>query len=304
MTDRTGWRRRLSYIGMVLKGPRRTYIGSGILALLVLALCLQVLLAANAWDLERNCDRAYRPRKLLLVNVMTVAGKRARRQLLRDFYSLTAPASEVDVRFVIGANVSAHGNAFELALEQSAHGDLTILEAPENMNDGKTLDMIIRSSADAQKAASRNQRGRSTTYDFLVKTDDDTFVHLPNLVSRAASLPKKETYFGRYYDKWFMTGMIYLLSWDLVDQLAANAPDLDRVGNEDLMVAVWLNKLQLAENRISEETELYDYPSTTGGWAHPFTPGTIAVHLCKSDESMLDAMSHFYPSMTPRPRLS
>ena len=256
------------------------------------------LVLLNLW-LNLNYQPACAPsRKLLLLNFVTVAEKFDRRALLRNFYSKTTPYAFVDVKYVIGKpNNTTPELLFKLQMEQAAHGDLTILDSVENMDDGKTWDMISRSIADSKVTGQ--------TYDFVVKGDDDSFIHLPNLVERVLTLPKKSTYFGRFYAGWFMTGMMYLLSWDLVHEISLH-PNLPKVGHEDQKVAEWMDELHIGEHRISEETEMYDHPESGGGWAHPYTPKTITIHLAKSDALMTSAMQHFYDSMQKfeKPELS
>jgi len=63
--------------------------------------------------------------------------------------------------------------------------------------------------------------------------------------------------------------------------------------NEDIQVSKWIYHSDKLEHFISEDYQIYDAPDYTGGWGHPFTNGTIAVHQLKSDVSLLRTCLHF-----------
>lgn len=49
------------------------------------------------------------------------------------------------------------------------------------------------------------------SYDYVMKTDDDVFLHLPNLLNRAMTLSRNGVYFGREVTgKNFMAGAGYM----------------------------------------------------------------------------------------------
>jgi Galactosyltransferase len=89
----------------------------------------------------------------------------------------------------------SHKSAAELlALESKAFNDVIVLDCTENMNGGKTYSYFMN-------IAKRKK------YDFIMKADDDVFIHTPNIAKLIAKLPRKGLYFGRPHEdvltNWF-----------------------------------------------------------------------------------------------------
>ena len=121
----------------------------------------------------------------------------ARRTWLR--YANNVPRGRVAHRFFVGrvatsttmSNVSAHWLARQLAEEQSAHGDLVALDSLDSYErlPFKTLAMFRWLAA---------QHGRNCSFDFVLKTDDDSYVRIERLLAhlRAAAALHDDLYWG------------------------------------------------------------------------------------------------------------
>ena len=110
----------------------------------------------------------------LILGIMTTADRIERRSLIRE---LQLPACgqqpdgrEVVCRFIIGAQTDAE-YVQDLEREQTLYGDIVVLDEPENMNNGKTINFF------------RWAAGAFPTASFVAKQDDDTFAIPANLVT-------------------------------------------------------------------------------------------------------------------------
>jgi hypothetical protein len=83
-------------------------------------------------------------------------------------------------------------------------------------------------------------------YDYVMKTDDDTYLRLNNLADTLNRLPRESLYFGLMSPcfgtkaEHYMSGMGYVVSWDLVEWIAKS--DVARThdtGPEDLITGKW-----------------------------------------------------------------
>ena len=193
----------------------------------------------------------------LLVGVLTVPGRRERRDILRTAYALqpAAPAARVDVRFVF-CSVTDPVEAALVAVEARRHGDVLVLDCAENMNDGKThayLSSVPRLFA-------------SAPYDYVMKTDDDTYLRVAALVAELRPRPRDDVYLGYGFPVGddpmpFMHGMGYVVSWDVARWVSANDDILrhnDTHGPEDLLVGKWLNIGGRGRNRYGLKPRMYD----------------------------------------------
>ncbi|KAK3124039.1 hypothetical protein QOZ80_8AG0639600 [Eleusine coracana subsp. coracana] len=136
----------------------------------------------------------------LLVGVLTMPKRRERRDIVRMAYALQpqppAGVARVDVRFVF-CNVTDPVDAALLALEIQHHADVLVLNCTENMNDGKTyayLSSVPRIFA-------------SSPYDYVMKTDDDTYLRVAPLAEELRGKPRDDVYLGYGYPMPFMHGM-------------------------------------------------------------------------------------------------
>uniref|UniRef100_A0A0A9DUC9 Hexosyltransferase n=1 Tax=Arundo donax TaxID=35708 RepID=A0A0A9DUC9_ARUDO len=214
--------------------------------------------------------------------------RRERRDIVRLAYALQPPAARarVDVRFVF-CNVTDPVDAALVALEIKRHGDVVVLDCAENMNDGKTYAYL--SSVPRLFAAA--------PYDYVMKTDDDTYLRVAALADELRGKPRDDVYLGYGYAMGgqpmpFMHGMGYVVSWDVASWVATAGEILERndtLGPEDLMVGKWLNLAGRGRNRYDLKPRMYDL-----NWdMDNFRPDTVAVHMLKDNRRWAAAFRYF-----------
>lgn len=165
--------------------------------------------------------------------------------------------------------------------EVARHGDMVVMDCMENMNDGKTHRWF--------QYAHEHFGG----YRAVLKADDDTFIHLPNLARELAAkvVPRAPAYYGRQLsdEHRFMVGMLYGFTQDLLALIGGRMRrGLARTrGHEDQVSAMWLKDLRYT--LVSSQATFIDHPASGKGWAAPIRPDTVAVHKCKHESMMLDA---------------
>ncbi|RAK81615.1 uncharacterized protein BO72DRAFT_421189 [Aspergillus fijiensis CBS 313.89] len=213
-----------------------------------------------------------------------------RRALIRLTYLRNKP-HDLDVYFVLGRPETDQEQTL-VALEMAAYHDILLLNMTENLTEGKTFE-FFRTVGVTFKPGD---------YAFVTKMDSDVWCELPQFTTQLQRLlyQKKSmgTYFGRAIGGYFMAGMGYTLSWDLVRWIATDAyPDSHRDGFEDQLVADWLHHSGLLVHFVSEEAGIYDTPDYAGhgdgGWAQNYTDPTLIVHQLKSDEWFLRTAKYF-----------
>lgn len=119
------------------------------------------------------------PRTLVLLGIfsMPTLTKAIRRRLFRESIlpERGTDAYSVAHTFVLGTGHDRMSESAEpqavIQRESDAHGDLLLLDLPEHMNRGKTLEFFV--------AAAHCWGGAGVAW--IAKTDDDAYVHLPNL---------------------------------------------------------------------------------------------------------------------------
>ena len=118
-----------------------------------------------------------------------VPSKLPRRALIRSTYLQLKP-SNLDLFFVFGKPTN-DSVLFLLRQEQKLYKDIMILPTPENMDEGKTYSFFTH-------VHSLYHNGDDNGgYKFVMKTDDDVFLHLANIEKRVSSLPMNGVFFGR-----------------------------------------------------------------------------------------------------------
>ncbi|KAL5205533.1 hypothetical protein ABZP36_033742 [Zizania latifolia] len=228
------------------------------------------------------------PEVSLLVGVLTMPKRYERRDIVRLAYALQPPAvrARVDVRFVF-CRVSDPVDAQLVALEAMRHGDIVVLNCTENMNDGKTYAYL----------SSMPRLFASAPYDYVMKTDDDTYLRVARLVDELRHKPRDDVYLGYGYAMGgqpmpFMHGMGYVVSWDVATWVSTAEEILarnDTEGPEDLMVGKWLNLAGRGLNRYDLKPRMYDL-----SWdMDNFRPDTVAVHMLKDNRRWAATFRYF-----------
>nr|KAJ3421057.1 hypothetical protein HK105_004605 [Polyrhizophydium stewartii] len=224
--------------------------------------------------------------RTVFVGLFTTAAKLHRRSLIRATCARLAPP-DVEFRFVVGRPKEPE-LALQAEFEQSAHGDMLVLDCDENMNDGKTFTYFTHIG----------RAFKSGDFRFVMKADDDAWLDLRNLAAWLRTMPEKGVYFGREVPRFgFMAGMGYGVSLDVARAVAtADIPDSIRIGQEDASFATLLYRLKLIEHWTTDKAEaFYDSPQSKEGWAHPYTDNTILIHRLKRDDWFLETADHFMP---------
>ncbi|CAM6121302.1 unnamed protein product [Calypogeia fissa] len=226
-----------------------------------------------------------------LIGVMTMASKIDRRNLLRLAYRVqSSPDAHISVRFVMGAFEEAGGVEKTLVgMENATYGDIILLNCTENLNEGKTFTFF----------SSLPDRGLE--YDYVMKTDDDSYLRFENLGRSLKGLPRTDLYYGYILPcdnddpySWYMAGMGYLISWDLVLWIRNSPiPRNNSVGTEDQLVGDWFNEGGVAKNRVNEKPLFYDHPEFGGTCAHELVPETILLHQVKTPERWANVLDFF-----------
>ena len=228
------------------------------------------------------------PEFSLLVGVLTMPGRRERRDIVRMAYALQPPAARarVDVRFVF-CRVADPVDAALLAAEARRHGDVVVLDCAENMNDGKTYAYL--SSVPRLFAAA--------PYDYVMKTDDDTYLRVAALADELRGKPREDVYLGYGYAMGgqpmpFMHGMGYVVSWDVAEWVSGNE-DIPRSngtrGHEDRLLGKWLNAGGRGKNRYNLKPRMYDVHWDVDN----FWPDTVAVHRLKDNSRWAAVFRYF-----------
>ncbi|KAK9266528.1 hypothetical protein L1049_021540 [Liquidambar formosana] len=226
----------------------------------------------------------------LLIGILTRPDKYDRRHFLRIVYGIqSSPIANIDVKFILCNLTKAEQKVF-IALEILRFNDIIILNCTENMNNGKTYSYF-----------SSLPHILLHPYDYVMKADDDVYIRLAPLALSLLPLPRFDLYYGfvipcssmnPYVD--YMSGMGFLLSWDLVEWIGKSAiPKNDTFGPEDKLVGKWLNLGKMARNRFSNKPAMYDYPGTNGRCSHELIPETIAVHRLKRWDQWLHMLSEY-----------
>lgn len=225
----------------------------------------------------------------VLVGVFTMASKVERRNLLRLAYSVqSATDADVTIRFVIGRPRNEE-EKLTIALESLTHKDIIILDCEENMNHGKSFAYFFTVAA------------MGVRFDYVMKVDDDAYVRVANLAKSLDPLPRDDLYYGYVIPcenkdpyAWYMAGMGYLISWDLV-QWVHDSPTVrnNTNGTEDKLVGDWLKSAGKAKNRVSKKPFFYDHPEFGGKCAHDLIPETILIHQVKTPARWQQVLKFF-----------
>jgi hypothetical protein len=222
-------------------------------------------------------------KKTALMGILLPASKFTRRKLIRDTYLREKP-SDIDVFFVCCH--PKRGDEHALMLEIQEKRDIVVMDCVENVMSGKTYDWF----AYAYK--------NLCPYKFVMKCDDDTFVHLPNLRRDLAKQHTNNVYYGRPCTKDYqpMCGALYGMSWNLVEFVATNEVVATmKNGQEDFVTFEWMNLYGRATSVAKSLEEFHDHPRESWtGWSKPFSSLTIAVHQCKLDVRLLEAYECFF----------
>ena len=239
-------------------------------------------------------DNAPKANMSILLGVLTMASKVERRNIIRLAYGVQrTEVADVTLKFVIGKPKNDE-EKLAVGLESLQYGDIIVLNCEENMNNGKSFMYFSTIAA------------MGFHYDYVMKLDDDSYVRTDNLAKSLAPLSRTDLYYGYVLPcenedpyAWYMAGMGYILSWDLV-QWVSESPDVrnNTAGTEDKLMGDWLNAGGKAKNRVSKKPLFYDHPEFGGKCAHELIPESILVHQVKNDKRWFDVLKFFEGNRT------
>ncbi|XP_054719871.1 beta-1,3-galactosyltransferase 6-like [Uloborus diversus] len=209
-------------------------------------------------DLEVTSPRY---QALLLVIIFSSPGNHERRKIIRDTWLQTKADKDILHFFAIGSKLLNAEKIQSLEDENIKYKDLLMLD--------KVQDSFSKLSEKLREIFIWVEKNVSYTY--VLKVDDDSFVHLDALNVALSQMPKSKTYWG-YFDgqanvkkvgkwaerNWFLCdkylpyakGGGYVLSRDLVHQIVINAEYLSMYKNEDVSLGVWLAPFEI--NRLHD----------------------------------------------------
>ena len=236
--------------------------------------------------LPRSKKQTRNTRKLALVGIMCKAGDVDQRAMLR-FINRDIVPDEIDVSFIVGLP-SEQWEKDVLYLEMKQFDDVVLLpNEPENLNEGKTY-AFFKHVHDSLSASVR-------PYDFVMKTDADSFVHYRNLLKRFKSLPRENVYYGLGCGQ-FMCGMGYALTWDLVQKISTSSfAAKHKKGPEDIVTGGWINHFDKEKRvkRVADNRVLVEFPDADSPWARPYATDQSVVHKLKNLHDLMQA-ARFY----------
>ncbi|KAF9613887.1 hypothetical protein IFM89_012435 [Coptis chinensis] len=232
----------------------------------------------------------------VLFGILTLPDQYQRRHFLRLIYGTQSTlGAQVDVKFVF-CNLTKEDQRVLVALEIMRYNDIIILNCKENMNKGKTYTYFS-----SLPEMFDDPEGPNPPYHYVMKTDDDSYFRLDNLIASLRPLPREDLYYGYVIPcpsmnpfVNYMSGMGYLISWDLVEWIrTSEIPKNHTEGPEDKVTGEWMRKGQRAKNRHNAKWSMYNYPIPHTGCTHELWPDTIAVHLLKDQDKWINTLKYF-----------
>ncbi|XP_042067246.1 uncharacterized protein LOC121810551 [Salvia splendens] len=208
----------------------------------------------------------------LLIGILTRPDSYDRRHFLRLIYATQTQSTAtftITVKFVL-CNLTKPEQRVFVALEIMRFDDIIILNCPENMNARKTYTYFSSLPRILPARFFHSHR-----YDYVMKADDDVYLRLEQLATSLSPLPRQDLYYGFVIPcqsmnpfVHYMSGMGFVLSWDLVEWIGASLIPLNKPA-------------------------MHDYPRTNSRCSHDLVPDTIAVHRLKRWEQWLDVLTFF-----------
>ncbi|CAG8746748.1 3238_t:CDS:2, partial [Acaulospora morrowiae] len=162
------------------------------------------------------------PKVTIFIGILTVYEKIEIRNYLRDMYKhnnaalaryLGVQESPVTIKFFLG--LPKDGKVDKINKESEKYGDMVVLNITENKEEGKTLKFFDWFAENASILRNDN---------YMLKADDDSFIHLIHYYRDIQDLPRERAYYGLLLNytlinegtNVYMWGMGYTISRDLV----------------------------------------------------------------------------------------
>ncbi|KAK9715323.1 hypothetical protein RND81_06G157000 [Saponaria officinalis] len=243
----------------------------------------------------------------ILIGILTMPEKHQRRHDLRMIYrdqiQQQGSSNKIDIKFVF-CNLTNEEQNVLVSLEIMSYNDIIILNCKENLNEGKTYTYFS-----SLPTMFNSKNDRYPPYHYVMKTDDDTYIRVDNLVTSIRPLPREDLYYGYVIPDptldpftHYMSGMGYLVSWDVVEWIGkSDIPKTHIKGPEDKVFGEWLRRGNRAKNRFSVMWSMYNYPDPPTRYGHELWPNTIAVHNLKTQERLIRTLQYFNVTKNLKP---
>ncbi|RIA99000.1 Glycosyltransferase Family 31 protein [Glomus cerebriforme] len=232
----------------------------------------------------------------IFIGIWTVADTFEIRNLLRTInlkQQLNLIDDKVDFRFIIGIPPQDEYTPklkSQLNIENDTYGDLIMLDTIENMNKNKAYYYWKWVAGYSEKQ-----------YDYVIKTDDDAFIHFQNLALNLRPLPRKNLYYGFENPAHFVYGELEVLSIDHVHMIASspfNQTEWD--GHEDRYLGYWLmNHANSTRILISENCLIFNDPRIRKhfSWRPWASPDSIVIHRLKEIPAWESVINLYIPDL-------
>lgn len=214
----------------------------------------------------------------IFIGIFTTKEKIVRRQLIRDTYLQHKP-DNIEYKFVMVAPQIPK----DLQVEMDQYDDILPLNMThENMNDGKTYE-FFKTMSDTRK---------KDHIDFVLKADDDSYLHLNRIEYDLSHTNRKMSYWGYLVGETFMGGECYGLSFDLVEWVARSPiPKRYKEGHEDSQVQKWFRWSNI-DDQVQYEVRncrIHDYVDSGSFYSKEIDlDNSMVVHYLKKDEHFLE----------------
>ncbi|CAM8959956.1 unnamed protein product [Rhodiola kirilowii] len=245
----------------------------------------------------------------ILIGILTLPENSNRRHFLRLIYGtqILSTKAKIDIKFVF-CNLTKEDQKILVALEIMRYDDILILNCKENMNNGKTYTYFSSLPSIFDDSSSTSPQ-TTPPYHYVMKADDDTYFRLDSLLATLRPLPRQDLYYGYVVPcpsmdpfKHYMSGMGYLVSWDLVKWISeSDIPRTHMDGPEDKTFGEWMRVGRKAKNRFNAKWSMYDYPEPKTGCTHELWNDTVAVHRLKTQEKWIKTLKFFNVTSELRP---
>ncbi|CAG8764412.1 9991_t:CDS:1, partial [Funneliformis caledonium] len=175
-----------------------------------------------------------------------------------------------------------------LTIENNTYGDLIMLDIEENMNNGKAYFYWkwVAGYTDTQ-------------YNYVIKADDDAFVHFQNLALNLRPLPREHLYYGLESPDHFIFGELEVLSVDHARMIASSPYNqTEWNGNEDRFLGYWLmNHANSTLIRIPENCLIFNDPRIKRRfcWRPWASPNSIVIHRLKEIPAWKSVIDLYFP---------
>ncbi|CAH7686801.1 hypothetical protein PPACK8108_LOCUS21497 [Phakopsora pachyrhizi] len=236
-----------------------------------------------------NCQTS--SRTLIFLGIFTTPSAFEKRQMIRTILKpdIPPPASSItgseegsliEFKFISGEPENENWKLL-IQTENSLNGNDTLIldGVKDNIDQGKTFE-YLRSIVDRYRSDERRDRPK-----FVIKSDDDTFLVIPNLIKSFKDLDCRELiYWGTSKGssklfKPYFRGLAYGLSWPLVEWIGSSKMKNEtKMGIEDARVGSWMIDL-------GEELKRIDEGGLMGDWNQvEIDEAVVALHWLKITE--------------------